>query len=386
MSLERQTPDLDSGPLAARHRRCLVLLVPGMSVSEPGLYLSKLVKGLRDHADERQLDLDEESGDRPGDRRRFTLRTSGDTLELDLAESYWSDLRPRLSAEPGLRKVLGGLSLLAFWLLAPRLWARSLRGAYMFANAAGTLVLLLAWYYGAVATLLSASGSDPTLLQPFGLESMGPTLAQWGETMGGWRVWLIVSVVTAFFPTMVVVDVAHAAKAYLKNRDHFATRVKGRLAKSLYAAFKADYDTVVVVAHSFGVGVAVETLSELDATPDSPISLITLGGSLGLLRARSKRVEEAYQRVVNDRRVTRWVDFWSKQDWLGTPALDLAASPSRERLRSQELDASVSFTGKISGSSHGLYFDAPEVYETLLEQAAPAAEVAGLHRAREATG
>jgi hypothetical protein len=215
---------------------------------------------------------------------------------------------------------------------------------------------------------------------------MGPTLAKWGETMGGWRVWLIVSVVTAFFPTMVVVDVAHAAKAYLKNRDHFATRVRGRLAKSLYAAFKADYDTVVVVAHSFGVGVAVETLSELDATPDSPISLITLGGSLGLLRARSKRVEEAYQRVVKDRRVTRWVDFWSKQDWLGTPALDLAASPSRERLRSQELDASVSFTGKISGSSHGLYFDAPEVYETLLEQAAPAAEVAGLHRAREATG
>jgi hypothetical protein len=386
MNVDHETTGLGSGPPAHRRCRCLVLLVPGMAVNEPGQYLAKLVKGLRDHADERHLDLDEESGERLGDRRRFTLRRDELELELELAETYWSDLRPRLSGEPGLRKVLGGLSLLVFWLIAPRLWVRSLRGAYMFANAAGTVVLLLAWYYGAVATLLSASGSDPTLLAPFGLESMGPTLAAWGKTMGGWRVWLIVSVVTAFLPTMVVVDVAHAAKAYLENRDHFATRVKGRLAKTLYASFKADYDRVVVVAHSFGVGVAVETLSELDSKPARPMSLITLGGSLGLLRARSERLEQAYRRVLSDPRITHWVDFWSKQDWLGTPALELAA-PSRERLRSQELDASVSFTGKISGASHALYFDAPDVYEALLEIAEPpAAMAAGRHHAADASG
>ena len=75
-----------------------------------GSYLSKLIGGLKEFADTRNMDLDEDGGEPDGQRRVVLSRAAeGLRIELALVESYWSNWRPRLSGESGLKKLLGGL-------------------------------------------------------------------------------------------------------------------------------------------------------------------------------------------------------------------------------------------------------------------------------------
>jgi hypothetical protein len=360
---------VDSKPIAsgpqpkAPRARCLVVFVPGMAGAPPGAHLKQLITGVGEFADNRQFTLTENHLEEAGERRAFTLSDGAACLDLAFTESRWSDLRPRLSAESGVRKVLGGLGLLLFWMASPKVWRVSLRSKYMFVSTFASLLLILAWYYGAVATLFTALGSHPDLQFP----ELKPVLAAWGYSMSSWWVWPCASAITALFPMIAVVDVAHAARAYLLNRDHFANKAQGRLSKVLYGAFKEDFDRIVVIAHSFGVSIAVEALAELEVRPKMPISLISLGGSLGLMRARCPRLDGAFTRLLKPNPVGAWSDFWSQEDWLGTPSLDAGrGDPTAPALACHAVDASVSFFSKLNGDSHSLYFSEPAVHEALL--------------------
>lgn len=348
--------------------RTLVVFMPGMAVAEAGEYLSKLFEGVKKFADNRSIDCVTGPEEQSSGARQLKLGQASRTVELGMVEAYWSDLRPRLSVESGPAKVLGGLSLLAYWLGSPKMWARSFSSKYMLLNAIATVSLVLAWYYGALATLLSAAGADPTALASVGLADLAPTLQTWGQRMGGWRWWVVVSAFTVFLPMLAVIDVTYASMAYLKNRDGFATKVKARVEKVLYDALERDVDRVVIVAHSFAVAVAVEVVAELEVQPKPRLSLVTLGGSLGLLRARSPRVERAYQHLLNGGFLASWVDFWSDQDWLGTPAIASREKTANTTFTSHALEVSVSVRNKLSGASHGLYFSESDVYEMLLAE------------------
>lgn len=112
----------------------LVVLVSGMAVSEPGIYLNKLTSGLKELADTRHFRFEPDNPDGSGDSTRFEAEIDGTSGRVDFVECYWSDLRPRLSGESGLKKLLGGLALFVFWVASPKVWARSLRSKYMLLN------------------------------------------------------------------------------------------------------------------------------------------------------------------------------------------------------------------------------------------------------------
>lgn len=348
------------GPRTAA-TRTLVVMVPGMSGTEPGLYLGKLIEGLKAYVDTRSIELAIEDPPKPTDPQRF--RVGGGRLEIDIVETPWSDLRPRLSSESGFKKLLGGLGLLFFWLRSPKVWARALDNKYMLSGAIGALGLILAWYYGTIAAVLSVVGKDP----PEFLRTVGwaEVFADLGSAMGGWPVWLGFGAVSAALPTLTVVDLSHGAMAYLENRDHFATKVKARVERVLYAALQQpEYDRVVIVAHSFGVAVAVDAIAGV-ARKSKPLSLMTLGGSLPLLCAAAPRLAQSQQSAFTV--VDEWKDFWSKHDWLGSPAIH-SAGEAPKGFESRHVDASISLTDKASGASHSLYFEDPGVYQELLDQ------------------
>ncbi|HEU5076157.1 MAG TPA: hypothetical protein VFU02_18320 [Polyangiaceae bacterium] len=379
--------DFSSAPavpqLQVRPVRTLVVFMPGMAVAEAGEYQSKLFDGIKTFADNRSIDFIPGTDEQPSRVRHLKLEEGPHRVEVGIVEAYWSDLRPRLSAETGVAKLIGGFSLLAYWLSSPRVWRRSFSSKFLLLNAVATVALVLAWYYGALATLLSAAGADPTAFASVGLADWAPKLEGWGQKMGGWRVWIAVSAITLLFPTLTVVDVTYASMAYLRNRDGFATKVKTRVEKVLYGALERDVDRVVIVAHSFAVAIAAELVAELGTKPKPRLSLVTLGGSLGLLRARSPRLERGYQRVIGGGLLASWVDFWSDQDWLGTPAIASLASSANTTFSSRQLDVTVSLKNKVSGASHGLYFTEPAVYEMLLAECGWQSAEAEAERAAE---
>lgn len=108
----------------------------------------------------------------------------------------------------------------------------------------------------------------------------------------------------------------------LWNRlDAFADHVAGSLGR-------ADVDEVVVIGHSFGACLSplvVERLAERhgDALSRTPVTLMTLGGSLPLigLHRRAKRFRAALQRVSALPNVT-WIDVSSSYDAMNFKRFD----------------------------------------------------------------
>ena len=94
----------------------LILFVPGMGASEPEEYLKKLVDSIRDYCDGKGIvfnSLDNNEIEHSG-VRNIKVELDNQTRVIEIREVFWSDLRPRLSNEGALRKLIRGFDLLFY--------------------------------------------------------------------------------------------------------------------------------------------------------------------------------------------------------------------------------------------------------------------------------
>lgn len=351
-------------------RKELVVFIPGMGVDEPELYLERLMTGLREFCAGRGTPLRsiQDSGEQGSGRR--SVEISGDdgrTTTFDIQEVFWGDLRPRLSLEPVHKRVIRGFGLLAFWLASLKSLRVATHSSYMLTNVVSTTVLILIWYYGAVMAGLTAIGSHQeffgtNLTGIFGEIATG--LGEFGKSMGGWSIWLVASVFVGILPTTQVIDIAYATKHYLQNRHGIRQKARGRVAAAVAkGARSGEYARITVLAHSFGVVIGTEVLADYAPAASPRIRFISLGGPLLLVKARAERIGLAIGRTMANEHLDSWLDFYSEQDWLCTKS---PVPPDAEIYRGQEIAGTVPLDERISGASHDLYFDEPEVLETLL--------------------
>ena len=349
--------------------RELIVFIPGIGVKEPETYLEKLIQGIRGFCQARGIDLRalEDSGEPGTGRRRLELQSSsGELREIVLQEVYWGDLRPRLSTEPVTRKILRGLNLFVYWVSSMETWKRAARSKYMMFNMIFTLILILTWYYGAFAAGMTAIGSNPEMFgQPLPV-GVATFLADLGNSMGSWNVWVIAAVIMGALPATEIIDISYASKAYLQNRHGMRHRVCSRVAKSLSDGAKGGdngYDRITVLAHSFGAVVGVDVMAEFTAVGTPRVRIITMGGPLLLMAGRSARLGRAIDAVLANPNVEEWIDFYSDHDWLCT---ETPIDDDVEKFRSHKITATVPVDEKFSGESHDLYFADWDVVETLL--------------------
>lgn len=346
----------------------LIIFIPGMVVSEPEEFLEKLMNGIRSFCQSQGLRLRslEDSGE-PGTGRRQieVMLEDGSVKTIDIQETYWGDLRPLLSSESIMRKILRGFNLLVFWVSSPKTWGQARHSKFMMFNMIFTLILMLTWYYGALAAGITAIGSNPDF---FGQPLPG-WLAEWskdlGKDMGGWSVWGIAAIIMGLLPVTKMIDAIYSTKDYLQNRHGVRHKICGRIAKALADASRSAgkrYDRITVLAHSFGVVVGTEVLADY-AGENTKVRVITLGGPLLLIAARSDRVQNALDRFIANDKIETWIDFYSDQDWLCTKS---PVDESVNKFQSRKITATVPFDEKVKGESHNLYFDDWDVISTLL--------------------
>lgn len=348
----------------------LIIFIPGMGVNEPEEYLEKLMKGIRSFCQTRGLPLRslEDSGEPGTGRRQIEVKLEDSSVKtIDIQETYWADLRPLLSSESIMRKFLRGFNLLIFWVSSLKTWSQVRYSKFMMFNMIFTLMLMLTWYYGALAAGVTAIVSNPDF---FGY-SLPDGLPEWfknlGKDMGGWSVWAIAAIFMGLLPVNEMIDISYSTKGYLQNRHGMRHKVCGRIAKALADAGRSagkGYDRITVLAHSFGVVVETEVLADYTGENAPKARAMTLGGPLLLIAARSDRVQKALDRFIANDKVETWVDFFSDQDWLCTK------SPVDEnvikKFQSRRITATVPFDEMARGESHNLYFDDPDVISTLL--------------------
>jgi len=169
----------------------------------------------------------------------------------------------------------------------------------------------------------------------------------------------------AKLPVTRVIDMSYATQHYLQNGQAMQHKVIRRINSALVSSIQSSqsYERITIVAHSFGTVVSTEVLANYTDQNAPNIRTITLGGPLLFVNPRSQRVRTAMDRVLNNQKVTEWIDFYSDADWLCT------RSPVKDnnKFKSCPITSSVSIGDRLNGESHNLYFDNSDVIKAILQ-------------------
>jgi hypothetical protein len=349
-----------------------ILFIPGIGAKEPREYLNKLVEGIKttcsntpgiDYQKVENSELEEQ-----GQYQIEVTTANNSTKVIDIKEVYWGDLIPRLSSESVFEKTIGGLSLFLFWTFfaRKRFWQTIWSSKYILFGIIVTLLISFVWYYGVLAAAFTAIGTNPKIFSqqlPPQLTEIFKTLGSW---MGGGSAWAVASIVTAIVPVSRIIDTSYASKCYLRDQQNMFQKVQARVNKALKKVIQSSqYDRVTVIAHSFGVVVATESLSKYTKvlSTQKNIHLVTLGGPLLLINANSKRVEDAVKEVLANNNIESWTDFYSDDDWLCTRC---PISSEQINFQGKPITGTTNIQGKFNGTSHNLYFNDFDVIKKLL--------------------
>ena len=224
-----------------------------------------------------------------------------------------------------------------------------------------TLALMLCWYYGVLVAGLTVVGSNPGPFLRVGIPpSAFESLRSIGTILGSWWVLIGMAVVMAKFPVTQIIDISYATQQYLQNRQAMYHKVKSRISNALSNSiqFSQNYDRVTVVAHSFGAVVSTEVLAAYTGQDVPNLRFITMGGPLLFINSRSERVKRAMDLILDNQKVTEWIDFYSDDDWLCTRS---PVAEGDNKFKSHRITSSVSLPDKFKGESHNLYFDDSDV-------------------------
>ncbi len=330
-----------------------MVFVPGLSNRQIGAAREMLLSGLEtslEGASVTRLPAEESGGGAIPVEVRGPTGT--EPRRIDVFEAYIGDIRTQLTTDKTWRKVLGGLGLIVYWAFSP-VWKAAWSSTYLFLGIVGSSLLLGAWYYGVLGIGLQAIGSGAIEDAPGFVEKWALAV---GDGMLGWKVWLTVSLVLAWFPINSLVDLAFFAKRFLTQRPSdegvsLRDASRNRVRDALDAVLAhPEYSRVTLLAHSFGTVVAVDLLA--DRERDDRLRLVTLGSPLRILSARSRWLRAEVLKCAEQGAQVKWIDVHSEQDWMGG-SLPLPESTAVES-RTLELDAGLG--DRLFGRTHDRYF------------------------------
>lgn len=309
---------------------------------------------------------------------------------LDVYEAYWGNLVTRLSQE-GLRtRVTRGLGLLGYWIFS-KVWVRIWRYKWLTFNMVAMAALTMLWYYGIVALCLTAIGSDPTTLQDLTapmvslgadaqqaepiVKGMVAKLGVWGKEMGGWKPWIVTALVMRVLPVSMIVDISDFTRRFLQNElsaegQGLKHLIRDRVRRIIWNVCESEprYERVTVVAHSFGVTLAVDILANYKSAKTVPIRLVTLAGPLELLSHREDWLQPEIDRCASNAHVQEWIDFHSPEDWFGFATPHRSPPNHMQRI---SLKHGAGLMARLKGETHQRYFVHEEVIHTLLAAPPP---------------
>ncbi len=338
-----------------------IVLIPGMKHEERNFRRQVLTDNLAAVVQHRRLtpgpevEIDGEVGQSmiAAVLRGGAPGTSQGPDRIDVFEAHWADMNPAAQQAGPWKKIFGGFALLLYWLLNPKAW-RAFHISPMISVGLGFGALLLVlWYISLlliVAQALSQAGLPETLKDIEIAKQLFEGFIALAARIGDWKLWLVTAALLSFIRVDEVVAIARFTKDYFENRviegdeDKRRVGLKDRLRERAIATLErvlaADYDEVIVAAHSFGTVIAVDALREWPHDDDfKRLKLITLGSPLAVLRFRSPWLSDELNGLLSEQRLTRWSDYHAKTDWL------CAAVPGQARY--------------FSGHSHALAFEAP---------------------------
>ncbi|KDB09181.1 hypothetical protein LIG30_1793 [Burkholderia sp. lig30] len=333
----------------------LVMLVPGMARSERERYATRLSDGIEGFLETHRESVQSfrRRSDSSG-RAQFDIRLcNGQQKLVDVVEIFWNDLRPPLEKSwiPFL-----GYSLVRYW-LSLKQWkaipktSRPLQRAFC----VGTCFLFV-WY---VLTLLAILHFTQ-LLSLF--------LPTHTESPIGW-LWVGATGLLATGFVTSNIDASYAAFCYLKNREGFCDRVRRRVINAFREIGPqfANYQSITLLAHSFGSVVAVDAIAWIMAEPD-PASLlrafkfVTAGSPLEFVMSREPAYEKRIRQCVASTLVENWIDFYALTDSLCSKVpfeAERKRSHAGINLGYTEIEASLGF-------AHDYYFEHDEVLKAIL--------------------
>ncbi|MFZ2726497.1 MAG: hypothetical protein WAX77_09625 [Methylococcaceae bacterium] len=343
----------------------LIIFIPGSGSVCRELYLKKLINGIKNHCNVNGLLFSE----MPTYQTGFSsIKVENKTIDIE--EIYWKDLVPNITSLKFFSKITSGLFLIFYWSSSLEVWKQITKNKYMLFSSMLTFLIFFSWYYGLIATALSAVSTHPSFL-PFLIDvQLIEYLGKIGEQMGSWVVFVIASLLTTLLPVDEVLDISYMVFCYLNNQNSLFNKLQDRISNSLILSKTNDYDSVTILSHSFGTIVALETIvNKIDCNKPvfrEKINFVTLGSPLLILSARSERIKNSINKLASDLdsnngQIGSWVDFYSNDDWFCT------ASPKQSvRLNSKEISSTVSFLDKCKGASHDLYFDEKQVMNAII--------------------
>jgi hypothetical protein len=297
---------------------------------------------------------------------------------LDVFEAYWADMIPEQAEQAPWTKLLQGLELVGYWVFSLGTWkavATSLRrGSSLIA--VGLLMgglTLVAWYL--MLAVLVGQAVAPGGQVPEELAGI-PVISELVHAFGlatGWLAgnawWAVLPFLLAMLKVDALVLLARVVKDYFENCEDesgvgLRDRVRRRIAGTLESVLAADYDEVVVLAHSFGTVIATDILADWPHEADlKRLSLVSLGSPITVLRYRSAWLESERQEVLQARRLATWIDFFSPSDWLCGAVTGHCESYGKGMSRRLVFEAP--WPQKLSGQTHMLYYRDPRVLEQL---------------------
>jgi hypothetical protein len=350
-----------------------VILIPGMDSREKGAAQRRLVQGMVNCTERMQVT---ESGQisLPGEKGMSVAvgHPDGRSAEIHVFEAFWRDLTHQDAPKQALARVRDGGALLVYWFFSG-VWRALTRSSwYMTTGLLLSSLLLMAWYYSVLAVGLAAIGTDPDLVRQYGgqpvLGGLIAFVGDVGKRMGSWQAWVLVSVLLGFVPVEPMVEISAFTKRYLRNeagadgvgcRDKIRHRMKGILDEAIGSG---AYQSVTVLAHSFGTLLAVDLLAEYSPRGQTALRLVTMGSPLELLGYRSAWLRAEISRCLENAAITAWLDFFSKDDWMCSKVPGHGAGAGQES-RPQIRESSL--LAKLSGESHKAYYQSQEIMETL---------------------
>ncbi|WP_293128954.1 hypothetical protein [Microcoleus sp. bin38.metabat.b11b12b14.051] len=348
----------------------VIILVPGINTQEKNDFMENFCSSLSEQLESFTVQEDGEIKIAGHTGKRFSIYNKQELYKtIDIYEGYYMDVfaSNKLSQKDEKTKFIRGGEVLIYWLISP-IWLSVKESPSLFINFIISAILFTGWYYGILAAVLIAIGQTNSF---FGAEfplEMAKKIGFFGESMKGWSFWFFISILSSFLPISSLIDICEFSAAYLGEDTEGSTirsKTRGRVLNLLEDVLKSDnYDRATILAYSFGVAVATDTLADYHS--DKTFRYITLGGTLKVLSYKSNWGEREINKCLNNATINTWIDCYSNQDWVAAKTPLPKGSPSDKMIYKKVYAKSSSLLQRFLGKTHVCYFYDSSVWETII--------------------
>lgn len=307
-----------------------ILLVPGMRKRERFEIRDKFITFLMGIVESYKI-FEVGEGDFPEDARRIEVKAieDGRTLTITVFEAYWGDLLPDRSNESQWQRFLRATRLVAYWMMSAKSLFRGIPTRLGFFMLIAALMLTV-WYVSVVATVLAALyegtliGAPEPLTGWFGEKCATDSDLTQCQILGNIMTFGPFVILSSFFAggwAERVADAADLSKNYIANeptvpeepgmRSKTAMRVR-----EIYEQL-ADFDEIVVVGHSMGGAIAVDSLAERSNEELEKTVLVTWGTPLEVFARREPGFRTEVEKL-GGKRLAAWRNYLLPLDYIAT--------------------------------------------------------------------